>query len=100
VRYPTSIAADTRVRRGASIVFQELEGEAVLVNLERGTCFTLDPIGTRIWELVGDGAEVGRMTAVLTAEFEVEPGVAERDLFALLSELLARELLVREQDLP
>jgi coenzyme PQQ synthesis protein D (PqqD) len=91
-----AIAAESRFRRGADVVFQELDGEAVLVHLQRGTCFTLDPIGTRIWQLVGEGGDVGRMVAALTAEFDVEGSVAERDLRALLEELLDRELVVRE----
>ena len=95
-----SIVAGTRVRRGASIVFQEVEGEAVLVNLERGTCFTLDPVGTRIWQLIGDGERAGHMTEVLTAEFDVAHDLAERDLFVLLSELVARELVVIDPDVP
>src|SRR5262245_61020635 len=92
------LAADSRVRRGAGVVSHELDGDAVLVHLDRGTGFTLDPIGPRIWQLIGDGDEVGRMAAVLIGEFEVEHEVAERALYALLEELLARELLV--SDLP
>ena len=32
-------------------LFQELQGEAVLLNLKSGVYFGLDPVGTRIWEL-------------------------------------------------
>ena len=92
-----TIAADSRVRRGTGVVFQELDGEAVLVQLERGTCFTLDPIGTRIWQLIGEGDEVGRVAAALAGEFDVAPEVVERDLYLLLEELLARELLVADR---
>ena len=86
-------AADSRVRRRSGVVFQELEGEAVLVHLDRGTCFTLDPIGTRIWQLIGDECDLDRIATVLTAEFDVARDVAERDLRGLIEELLARELV-------
>jgi len=90
------MASDSRVRRSAGVVFQELEGEAVLVHLDRGTCFTLDPIGTRIWQLIGDEYDLDRIAIVLTAEFDVARDVAERDLGALIEELLARELVAIE----
>jgi Coenzyme PQQ synthesis protein D (PqqD) len=86
------IVGDTRIRRGAAVVFQELDGEEVLVHLERGTCFTLDPIGTRVWQLIGDGAVVTEIIEALGTEFDVAFEVLEADVCALIADLLAREL--------
>jgi hypothetical protein len=83
----------SRIRRAASVVCRELEGQAVLVNLERGTCFTLDPVGTRIWQLLGDDCELAEIVRTLTAEFEVEERVVVRDLLDLVEELRRRELV-------
>lgn len=77
-------------------MFQELNGEAVLVHLEHGTCFALDPIGTRIWQLIGDESGVARIATVLAVEFDVAPETAEQDLLALIEELLARELVATD----
>ena len=88
------IGNDTPIRRGAAVVFQELDGEAVLVHLDRGTCFTLDPIGTRIWQLIGDGAVIGDITEALRLEFDVAFEVLEADVRSLVAELVTRELCV------
>jgi hypothetical protein len=88
------IGDGTPIRRGASVVFQELDGEAVLVHLDRGTCFTLDPIGTRIWQLIGDGAAIPDIIEALRLEFDAASEVVEADVRALLAELLSRELCV------
>jgi hypothetical protein len=84
----------TSIRRGAAVVFQELDGEAVLVHLDRGTCFTLDPIGTRIWQLIGDGAVIAEITEALRLEFDVAFEVIEADVRALVAKLVDRELCV------
>jgi coenzyme PQQ synthesis protein D (PqqD) len=91
---PEGIGNDTAIRRGASVVFQDLDGEAVLVHLQRGTCFTLDPIGTRIWQLIGDGALIAEIIDALRLEFDVAADVLAADVRALVAELLSRELCV------
>ncbi|PYO19380.1 MAG: hypothetical protein DMD85_18645 [Candidatus Rokuibacteriota bacterium] len=46
---PISRHAAIRIRK--DVVFRELEGEMVLLNLATGVYFGLDPVGTRIWTL-------------------------------------------------
>ncbi|MGH7897295.1 MAG: PqqD family protein, partial [Candidatus Binatia bacterium] len=74
---------DRKVRRGGDVVWRELDGEEVLVNLARGTCFTLDPVGTRIWQLIGEHGTLSRVAGALIAEFDVDEKLVERDLLAL-----------------
>lgn len=90
----TPPAPDVRVRRAAEVVFQELEGEAVIVNLDRGTCFTLDPVGTRIWQLLGEEERLARVAHALTLEFDVDEETATSELHAIVGDLLARGLLI------
>ena len=83
-------ASTARIRE--DVVFRKLEGEAVILNLATGTYFGLDPVGTRIWELI---QEQGRVDAVLEAilhEYEVEPAQCEQDLLLLLRKLYAKDL--------
>ena len=46
------MSLESRVRIPESVLFQELDGEAVLLHLESGVYFGLDPIGTRMWHLL------------------------------------------------
>jgi hypothetical protein len=45
---------DSRVKVNDDVLFQELQGEAVLLNLKSGVYFGLDPVGTRIWQLFAE----------------------------------------------
>jgi hypothetical protein len=86
-----SLASTARIRE--DVISRKLEGEAVILNLATGTYYGLDPVGTRIWELI---QEQGRADAVLEAilhEYEVEHARCERDLLLLLRDLHAKGLI-------
>ena len=68
-------------------VFRELDGEAVILDLNAGTYFGLNGVGTRIWQLI---ERHGRLAAVfddLCREYDAPPDVLEQDLLALVARL-------------
>lgn len=86
-----TLASTARISDGA--VFRELEGESVILNLQTGTYFGLDPVGTRVWQLI---ERFGHLTAVrdaLLEEFEAGADEVSRDLLHLVAELRARGLV-------
>jgi hypothetical protein len=88
------VSLDNRVTIHQDAVFRELDGEAVILQLEAGMYFGLDPVGTRLWQLI---EAHGLLRSVLDAalqEFEVAPDVLERDLIELVSGLAAKQLVV------
>src|SRR3990170_6048442 len=62
------------------VVFRELGDEAVLLNLRTGSYFGFDPVGTRIWQLIVEHGSLARVLESMLEEYEVEPGMLERDL--------------------
>ncbi len=75
-----------------SVVCAELDGEAVLLNVETGIYFGLDSIGARIWALLVDGAGQAEILDRLLAEYDVEPAELRSDLSEFLSRLAAKGL--------
>ena len=78
------------------VVVRELEGEAILLNLETEAYFGLDEVGTRIWSELVASASVEGVCEVLQQEFDVEPSVLRGDVEKLASELLEQGLLEPE----
>ena len=78
----------------ADVIFRELDGEAVLLDLASGRYFGLNAVATRTWTLLAAGAGLDDVTAVLTAEFDAPAAEIAADVRSLVSELLARGLLV------
>ena len=65
----------------------ELGGEAVLLNLDSGTYHGLNPVGTRVWELLQEPRSVGELRRLLLAEYEVEEAQLQEDLASLLASM-------------
>ena len=75
------------------MLFQELQGEAVLLNLKSGIYFGLDPVGTRIWQLFAEHDALSEIAQVITDEYDVSRERCETDLFMLVTELERQGLI-------
>jgi len=75
------------------VLFQEVGGEAVLLNLDSESYFGLDPVGTRIWLLLAENPALDRAYEILRDEYDVEPARLESDLLALVAQLSEAGLL-------
>jgi hypothetical protein len=81
------------------VVSRDLNGEAVLLNLGTGSYYGLDPVGTRMWELLSTLESVPEVLAVLRAEYDVDETCLKQDLDRLILELEDEGLLLRYADL-
>ena len=86
-----TLASTARI--SVDVVFRELEGEAVLLNLESGTYFGLDSVGTRIWQLIEQHGRLASVHDELVREFDVDADAASRDLLDLVGQLADRGLV-------
>jgi hypothetical protein len=87
------LTRDARLKVPEQVVTRQVGDETVLLNLESGTYFGLDPVGSRFLELLqAEGALVAAMDRMLE-EFEVNEAQLEADLLQLADEMLASGLL-------
>jgi hypothetical protein len=82
-----------RIEISPDVLFQEVGGETVLLDLESEHYFGLDAVGTRIWGLLGEGVSVAAMVDTLLQEYEVERATLEADVAELLSRLAEAGLI-------
>lgn len=73
-------------------VFRDLDGEAVILDLNAGTYFGLNEVGTRIWRLLAENGNLRAVFDALRAEYDATPDTLERDLLALVSRLVEARL--------
>ena len=81
------VTLDQRASRSDEVLAQEVGGESVLLDLASEQYFGLDPVGTRIWELLADAPTLGQVHETLCAEFDAEPERIRDDLLALVRQL-------------
>ena len=83
-----------QARPSDDVLFQEVGGEAVLLQLASENYFGLDAVGTRIWILLNEDPSLKRAFDILSDEYEVETEVLERDLLALVERMADAGLVV------
>jgi hypothetical protein len=86
------ITAETIISRSRDVVSSEIDGEAVMMSIEKGKYYGMDPIASRIWELLGTPISVGDMIGILTQEYDVTRQDCEKDVLVFLSDLLSEKL--------
>lgn len=75
------------------VAVRVIHGEAMILTAHDSVLHTLNPVATRIWELLPEHRQFSTMVGALVAEFLVEPEVAEADLRELVTELLEKQIL-------
>jgi len=92
-----SISLDDLVKIAPDVVFRDLDGEAVLLNLETGIYFGLNDVGTRMWNLLQEHGSLRKVFDQMLLEYEVTPEALEGDLCQLAAQLCEKGLLVAAQ---
>ena len=75
------------------VVYRELSGESVLLNLNSGVYFGLDEIGTRIWYLLAEHGDSEKIIPMLIAEYAVSEAQLRADVSGLIAQLSGKGLL-------
>src|SRR5512143_1127090 len=75
------------------VLMRELDGEAVILNLNQGQYFGLDEVGTRMWQAVTTSPTIEAGYENLLDEYEVGPDELRHDLAELLGRLVGNGLL-------
>lgn len=91
MREPISLGAT--VVADPDQVSADLEDEAVVLSLRNGVYYGLNPVGTRIWELLQQPRRVSEIRNVILEEYEVGEEQCESDLLSLLQQLSAEGLV-------
>jgi hypothetical protein len=69
------------------ILFQEVAGNAALLNLDTETYFGLDEVGTRMWQAMEQASSIGDAAAALTAVYDAPLETLQNDIVLLVLDL-------------
>ncbi len=77
-----------------------IDGEAIIMNLANGLYYSMDEVGSAIWEMVEQSRSVAEMAGTLEARYDVERATVEADVQRLVGELLDEGLVVTTEEIP
>lgn len=78
--------------RSSHVIDRDLQGEAVLLDLNTGIYFSLNPVGGYIWSLLDGQRTVRDIVDLVVAEYDVDPETAAEDTAALVRDFLEQKL--------
>jgi hypothetical protein len=87
------IEIGTVITRTDEIISADMDGETVMMSIEQGNYYGLNPIGSRIWELIEAPVSVSSLCDTLQAEFDVCPETCQQDVLEFLNQLKNEEIL-------
>src|SRR4051795_6102844 len=87
------LSLSSHARIAADVLFRDLQGELVLLELKRGVYFGLDPVGTRIWQLLGEARSLRDVVMAMVTEYDVDEAQGTEDVLALVRQLQQQGLV-------
>jgi hypothetical protein len=87
------IAFSSKVIVPETVLFRELDGESVLLNLNTESYLGLDDVGTRMWTLLTTEPSIQAAYVRLLAEYDVTPDALRHDVEVLLGQMLEHGLV-------
>jgi hypothetical protein len=94
-----STATDVRFVRNQEVVSRKIEGELIIVPIRSGvgdlnSLYTLNPVGSVLWEFMTEGHTIAEMVQRVCDEFEVTKAQARKDIENFLDSLLEERLVL------
>ena len=87
------LTINSRVVVPESVIAREVAGETVILDLDSGTYFGLNPTATDMWRAIAAGGSLGDALAIVERAYEVDPTVLRDDLLRLTEQMLRRRLI-------
>ena len=84
---------DSVVQWSKTAVAAEVGDEVVLMNLPRGRCYGLGPVGTDLWKKMEAPIRIEDLIGALSEEYSAEPGVLATDVLETLEQYVSEGLI-------
>ena len=76
-----------RFQRNPDLVATEMDGDIVMMSIERGEYYGIDGVGPRVWELLESPVTTADIVKTVCEEFEVDETTCRADMERFLGEL-------------
>jgi len=81
-------------KRAEQVIAQKASNDLLLFNIDDGNYYSLNEIGSRIWDLCDGTHSVPQLVAALAAEYDAPREDLENDVAELLESLQSGKLIV------
>ncbi len=79
--------------RAADVASRVIDGEAILVSATKGRVFTLNSVGTKIWEIADGTLSLSQIVDAISEVFETDKEQASKDCSEFIQALIDRGIM-------
>jgi hypothetical protein len=87
-----TVTLEDRVTASPRVLYKDVGGEAVLLDLDSETYFGLNATGARFWQLLTTAPSIRDAVEALWGEYDAPADELRRDMHSLVDELVRRGL--------
>lgn len=87
------ITDNTLISRKPEVVFNEIDGEYVMLSIDKGEYYALNEAGSRIWEIIETPSTLRTIINKLHFEFDVEEEQCILDVKEFILEMLNKDII-------
>lgn len=88
-----ALTSDTRLRRVDGLLESQVGDERLMMSVDLGRYFSLNPVASAIWELTAQPRSIAELRDAICAEFDVTPEQCEADIRAFAVRMIQRDLM-------
>lgn len=84
------------------VLWSKIDDEIVLMSIEAGHYFTLDPVGSRIWSILSEKpASLDELVLWLMEDYEIDKETCMKDVQEFIDDMALKKLIIPvEQENP
>lgn len=83
----------TMIHADPNLIVSQMGSDVVMLSIEQGNYYGLNPVAARIWQLIGQDTSIGTICEQLKSEFEVAPEECASAVYAFINRLLDERLV-------
>jgi hypothetical protein len=87
------IGPDTVLQRRKDLLFNEVDGEIIILSIDNGKYIGLNKIGSRIWALLENSTTIETLINKLIKEYHVSAENCFNDIKSFINQLLNYKLI-------
>jgi hypothetical protein len=87
------IGPDTMLQRKPGMLFNEIDGEVVMLSIENSKYYGMDKVGSRIWQLLENPMQFKELVARLMDEYDVTEEICGKETIDFLKKMTDKKLL-------
>lgn len=89
----SALSLSNTIMRNPGIIAADMDGETVMMNVEKGEYYGLSGIGPFLWDLLVEPVSIETLCRRVLEEYDVDEGTCRADVSGFVDDLMAKGVL-------